>query len=178
MSLTCTAQGGPSKEIQWRLNGMDLENETSSSLEISSIEASSDGGVYTCVVSNEAGTGEDSFTVNVSPVFTLQPVLVVVDILLRISLECIATGFPEPTYQWFKVGGELSANVTGDNTSLLMFNPVYYGDEGDYFCQATSGDSINSSTATLAGKSTQHSLSLSLCHITFLSLYSVPKRYS
>ena len=146
-------------EFQWTLNNENLTNETGPVLDLSDITADSHGGVYTCTVSNEAGSDEDSFTVNVSPIFTQQPVLIVVEVLIQIELECRASGFPEPTYQWFKVGGELSGNVTGDNTSRLRFNPVYYGDEGDYFCQVTSGNiTINSSTATLAGRAIFHLL--------------------
>ena len=162
VSLSCSAEGGPSNEFQWTLNDVNLTNETGSSLELTNITADSNGGVYTCIVSNEAGIDEDSFTVNVSPVITLQPAPVFVDILVIAMLECNASGFPRPTYQWFKVGGELSANVTGENTSQLTFNSVYYGDEGDYFCQVTSGDiTINSSTAALGGK--LYNL-ISVCH--------------
>ena len=172
VSLSCSAEGGPSNEFQWTLNDVNLTNETGSSLELTNITADSNGGVYTCIVSNEAGIDEDSFTVNVSPLITLQPAPVFVDILVIAMLECNASGFPRPTYQWFKVGGELSANVTGENTSQLTFIFVYYGDEGDYFCQVTSGDiTINSSTAALGGRLIQ----LDLCVSLSLSLAVSPR---
>ena len=141
--------------LQWQLNNVNLTNETDNVLNVSDITADIDGGVYTCVVMNAAGADEDSITVNISPVITQQPVDVFTEVDIVLSLECRATGFPIPTYQWFRVDGNtLGGNVTGDMTSLLMFDRVAYGDEGDYFCQVTSGNiTINSSTATLASKS-------------------------
>jgi hypothetical protein len=149
--FNCSAQGGPGNEFQWQLNGVNLTTETSPVLDRPNIMADSDGGVYTCVVGNDAGSDEDSFTVNVSPVITLQPGNISTQVTEVRSLECNATGFPAPTYQWFKVGGDFGETVSGDNTSVLRFNTVNYGDEGDYFCQVTSGNAtINSSVATLA----------------------------
>ena len=151
--LNCSAQGGPSNEYQWTLNDEIIANETGPVLNLVNITGNDDGGVYICTVSNEAGGDEDSFTVNVSPVISLNPASIDLDVLVIGFLECAASGFPEPTYQWFKVGGEISANVTGEDTSLLIFNRTYYGDEGNYFCMVTSGDVIiNSSIATLTRK--------------------------
>ena len=137
--------------FQWLQNDVTLTNETDTFLNITaSVEG---GGVYTCVVSNAAGSGSDSATVNVSPTFTVEPIGFGTEVSVNHMLECNATGFPPPTYQWFKVGGNFSENVTGENTSILSFNPVYYGDEGDYYCQVMSGNStIDSNIATVAGK--------------------------
>ena len=153
ISLFCSAEGGPSNEIQWRLNNETLASEDF--LDLINITGNDDGGVYTCVVSNEAGSDEDMFTVNVSPVITQQPLSEAVPISVSISFVCEASGFPEPTYQWFKLGEELGGeNVTGIDTSNLTFISTNFGDEGYYFCQVTSGDVvINSSLATLSSKS-------------------------
>ena len=154
IEFSCLAQGGPFNEYEWRLNDDIILNQTKPLLSLVNITGSEDGGVYTCIASNEAGGDEESFTVNISPVITLNPAPIDVDVLVIAMLECAASGFPEPTYQWFKVGGEISANVTGEDTSILTFNKTFYGDEGDYFCQATSGNiTVNSSVATLTRKS-------------------------
>ena len=151
--LTCSALGGPANTFQWQLNDANLTIETGAVLNRTDIRAGSDGGVYTCVVSNDAGNDSDNATVNILPVITQQPISVGVEISQIRSLECNATGFPPPTFQWFKLGGNLSGTVSGENTSVLSFNPVQYGDEGDYLCQVTSGNyTINSTSATLAGK--------------------------
>ena len=154
--LTCSALGGPSNTIQWQRNNMILINETESVLNRSDITATVDGGVYSCLVTNDAGSGMDTATVNVSPIITQSPQDIIVSNPQRMEgrdLPCFATGFPEPTYQWFKLGGSLGGNVTGENTSLLFFNPVQFGDEGDYYCQVTSNNiTINSTIAELASK--------------------------
>lgn len=153
--LTCSALGGPSNTFEWQLNYLTLIGETESVLNRSDITATEDGGVYSCVVSNDAGSDMDTATVNISPVITHSPQSFIVSEpqLGRRDLFCFATGFPEPTFQWFKIGGNLSANVSGENTSILIFNPVQYGDEGDYYCQVTSGNiTINSTIAELASK--------------------------
>ena len=151
--LTCSALGGPANTFRWQLNDVNLTNETGAVLNRSDITASSDGGMYTCVVTNEAGNDTDSATVNVLPIITQQPISIGVEVSQYRNLECNATGSPPPTFLWFKLEGNLSETVSGENTSVLSFNPVQYGDEGDYLCQATSGNNaINSTSATLASK--------------------------
>ena len=153
ISLTCSALGGPDNTFQWQLNDVDLNGENDTVVDRYGITADADGGVYTCVVVNAAGNDRDSTTVNVRPVITQQPVNVTAEVESFYILECRATGFPTPTYEWFKVGGNISENVTGEDTSDLEFNSVNYGDEGDYYCQVTSGDIILiSDTATLGGE--------------------------
>ena len=132
---------------------MNLTSETNSILNRSNITASSDGGVYTCVVSNDAGSDMDNATVNIFPIITRNPISFGREVSVNHTFECNATGFLLPTYQWFKLGGNFSDGVSGENTSVLSFNPVQYGDEGDYYCQVTSGNNtINSTIATLAGE--------------------------
>lgn len=149
--LSCSAQGGPSNMIQWQRNDVNLTNETSDVLNITGSEG---GGVYTCVVSNDAGSDMDSFTVNIFPEFTQPLVGYNAEVLTNRTLECNATAFPAPTYQWYKVGGELGDSVSGAETVVLSFDPVQYGDEGDYYCQVTSGNNtITSDNATLTSTS-------------------------
>ena len=60
VSLTCTAQGGPNNMFVWRRQGMIVSN--SSVLELTMITGS-DGGVYECTVTNDAGSGAASTSV-------------------------------------------------------------------------------------------------------------------
>ena len=59
-SLTCNAQGGPNNMFVWRRQGMIVSN--SSVLELTMITGS-DGGVYECTVTNDAGSDMNSATV-------------------------------------------------------------------------------------------------------------------
>ena len=153
MTFNCLAQGGPGNTYQWQWNGMDLVSETSQTLAITLINAT-DGGEYTCVVSNAAGSGSASTLLNVFPEIVLDPTDVSATNGTVHMLMCEAEAFPEPQYQWMRVGGTFGENVVGVNSSLLVFNPVIFGDEGDYYCRATSnGVTVISDNATLTGLS-------------------------
>ena len=55
-------------------------------------------------------------------------------------------------YQWIRVGGVFGANVNGINSDMLVFAPVLFGDEGEYFCTATAnGHTVQSDISTLTG---------------------------
>jgi len=151
VTLNCSAQGGPDNTYQWQQNGTDLDNETMQNLAITQISLA-DGGEYTCVVSNAAGSGSASTLLNVSPEIVLDPTDVNARNGTMHMLMCEAEAFPEPRYQWMHVGGTFGENVVGVNSSLLVFNPVIFGDEGDYYCRATSnGVTVTSDSATLTG---------------------------
>ena len=151
MTLNCSAQGGPDNTYQWQQNGTDLDNETMQNLAITQI-SSADGGEYTCVVSNAAGNDSASTVLNVFPEIVLNPKDANATNGTVRMLVCEAEAFPEPQYQWMRVGGTFGENVVGVNSSLLVFNPVIFGDEGDYYCRATSnGVTVISDNATLAG---------------------------
>lgn len=72
----------------------------------------------------------------------------------KVTLECIAYGYPTPTYEWVRVNKSLpqSSSVTSYNR-LLIIPSVQLEDSGEYRCIArTSGSQITSS-ATLRVRS-------------------------
>ena len=144
--------GGPDNMFQWQKNGEDLSGENQPTLQLTMVDAT-DGGEYTCVVSNAAGNDSTSTTLYIRPYFTVPPMSIESDTGRNATLICEAEAFPEPTIEWFRVDGADFGLVTGRNTGTLMFTPVQFGDEGDYYCTATSNGTIstNSSTATLTG---------------------------
>ena len=152
VTLTCSARGGPDNMFQWQRNGTDLPGEDQTTLQLTDIDAT-DGGVYTCVVSNAAGNSSMSATINIRLYFDMQPMDINAEAGQSHMLTCGAEAFPEPTIQWFRDdGADFGMNVTGMNTSDLMFTPIQFGDEGDYYCTAISnGESTNSTTVTLTG---------------------------
>ena len=153
VTLTCSARGGPDNVFQWQKNGADLPEEDQTTLQLTDIDAT-DGGEYTCVVSNAAGNSSMSTTINIRLYFDMQPMDINTEAGQNHMLTCGAEAFPEPTIQWFRDdGADFGMNVTGMDTSDLMFTPVQFGDEGDYYCTATSNEeSTNSSTVTLTGE--------------------------
>ena len=149
--FNCTAEGGPGNTYQWQRNGTNLDNETMQTLAITQISVN-DGDQYTCIVSNAAGNYSATTSLFVYPEIAINPV----DVLNAINgtirmLACDADAFPEPQYQWMRVGGNFSDNV-GIYSDMLVFAPVLFGDEGEYFCTArANGRTVQSSTSTLTG---------------------------
>ena len=153
VTFTCSALGGPGNMFQWQKDGQDLLSESQSTLTLANVNAM-DGGLYTCVVTNAAGNDNSDITLNIAPYFIVQPNDILTNNSDSQTLTCEAEGFPDPVYQWFRNDNEMvRSNLTAINSSMLLFDPVLFGDEGDYYCTATSnGISVNSTTATLTGE--------------------------
>ena len=70
--FSCTANGGPNNVYQWYRNSQLLSDQTNPNITISSIN-STDGGVYTCNVTNAAGSGVAMATLVVRPYIVVFP---------------------------------------------------------------------------------------------------------
>ena len=149
-TLTCITKGGPANTFKWIFNGVELENEISSNLTLFNVTAT-DGGAYTCEVTNAAGTDAYTTYVFISPMITLHPNSILAQNgTSEVSLTCNATGFPEPSFEWMKEDG---FPCTLSNTTILTIAPVRFGNEGLYYCVATSnGQQVESERATLSSK--------------------------
>ena len=153
IAKNCSAIGGPDIFYQWQVNGTDISSETSATLILTNVNAST-GGEYSCVISNIAGNASASTFVFISPYFTIQPEDRGGSNGSILSLICEAEAFPAPQYQWARLNGVfIREAVLGTNFAIVSFNPLMFGDEGIYFCNATSGDvTIQSNLVTLRGK--------------------------
>ena len=152
VSLQCNSTGGPGNSYQWRVNGSDLGGENSPMLVLNSVSAST-GGEYSCVVRNAAGSNTDNTNVFISPYITSQPLHMVGANGSMTMLTCEAEAFPSPQYQWGRMDGDKIRAELSTTSSTLMFTPLLFGDEGEYFCNATSRNlTTQSQPATLTGK--------------------------
>ena len=143
--LQCITYGGPGNTFEW------IFNENTSNLTLSGV-MTEDGGSYTCNVTNAAGSDTYTTYVFIRPMITLNPTSVNVSVGDNVSFTCDATGFPTPSILWMKEDGDLPVNATGENTTNLNIAQVEFGDEGFYYCVATSNVlMVNSSRATLSG---------------------------
>ena len=125
----------------------DPINQTST-LILNNVTGSS-GGVYSCIVSNPAGRALENLTLSIFPYFVLEPQDGGGEDGENVTLQCVAGGFPEPQYQWFRQN-----LMSVGSTSELEFAPLRFGDEGLYSCEVTSGEhNITSDIVTLWGKS-------------------------
>lgn len=153
--MNCTAQGGPNNTFVWKNDSEIVVGEVSPTFELSPVM----GGVYTCEVSNAAGTGNATTVVFVQLRFDIHPTDIFTVRGMRQVFVCEAEAFPAPTYEWFRTNGDIRGNLTGIETRVLIFDSVEFGDEGDYYCLATSNNfSMSSDVATLTGREIRYPL--------------------
>ena len=151
--LMCTSLGGPDNTYQWQTNDTDILGEIVENLTLANVNAST-GGMYTCVVTNAAGSDSDSTFLFIAPYFITEPVDEETTNGSSVTFQCVAEAFPSPSYQWARTDGQPVREELIMNASSLMFNPVLFGDEGDYYCNVTSRDEVASTTdVTIAGMS-------------------------
>ena len=150
-ALVCTSTGGPNNTYRWLKNEENLHGQDSDTLTLSNVTAST-GGVYTCMVSNIAGSNNVSTFVFIFPYFLTHPRSYKVFVGSAVLLICDAVSFPSPDYLWQRVDGR---NISGDtviNERNLSISSVEYGDEGGYFCTVSArDDSVPSSVAIVTG---------------------------
>ena len=150
VTLMCIALGGPGNTFQWAFNGEEID-ETSSNLTLTNV-TETDGGVYTCTVTNPASNGSDSTEVFIIPM--INPTSVKATIGTAVSFTCSVLGFPEPEIQWMRENDSIPSSASGQNTTTLTIFPVRYEDGGSYYCRVTSTQiSAESEQATLYSES-------------------------
>jgi hypothetical protein len=167
VTFSVTASGTAPLAYQWRKNGVDISNATSSSYSLSNVQPSDAGG-YSAYVSNSWGNATSNtatLTVNFAPSFTTQPQNQTVSVGANASFSVSASGSPTPTYQWQRLpsGGSWSnlsngGSYSGVNTATLTVSSVTTGMNNDQFrCVATNSIStVTSNAATLTiGSGTQ-----------------------
>ena len=147
--LECIVDGGPDNTLRWQFNGLDIAIEPV--LMISNVNAL-DGGEYTCVVSNAAGSDSANTFLYVAPYFITQPMDTPTNYGGTVNLTCEAEAFPSPEYQWQRADGELIMNAIMTNASMLVIEPVVFDNQGDYYCVVSSlNETEVSQTVTITG---------------------------
>jgi hypothetical protein len=147
-ALECVSMGGPNNTYLWQANGKELIGEVLHILMINITHES--GGEYTCFVSNLAGRHSASTFLFVYPYFLSHPGDVQVSLGSMILLTCDAVGFPSPEYLWQRADGRGIRGGVVNNRRTLRISNVEFGDEGEYFCNASgSGVTVQSSNGTI-----------------------------
>ena len=183
-TFTCSVRGGPNNMIAWIrsidsniLNDTVLQTEirqipvdtnavvsivspfifqNGSTLTISSINATQNGGGYICVVVNEAGGAFDSIaTLYVSPEIIAQPQSIQTTFGKTVTLTCLADSFPPPIYTWKKLNTTIEKFeiFPGPDSSMLTFTSINLDDIGVYRCivMTKKNETAISSNATISG---------------------------
>ena len=135
VAFTCTSSGGPDNSYEWLMDNRKIENETSNSLMLLEVN-SSDGGIYTCLVSNPAGNSTSSVTLYIEPYITTVPSEGErVEQGDAVTFYCDAEGFPAPNITWWKV--DMNKITLASENGTLKFSSVTYDDFGTYQCLAS-----------------------------------------
>ncbi|XP_019490993.1 PREDICTED: hemicentin-1 [Hipposideros armiger] len=148
LTLPCALlAGNPIPERRWIKNSAMLVQNPyitvrgDGSLHIERVRLQ-DGGEYTCVASNVAGTMNKTTTVDVHVVPTIQHGQQVLSTIegIPVTLPCKASGIPKPSVTWSKKGELISTSSAkfsaGADGSLYVVSPG--GEEsGEYVCTAT-----------------------------------------
>ena len=134
----------------------DLLLTNTSVLTIDNINATQNGGVYECVVLNDAGFEVVQTTVYVRPVIVEQPQEIRTTNSTNVTLTCRAESFPYPRYQWQKYNTTAqSYQAVPEETGVDLMFTAQYNDFGDYRCMVTTPTInvvIHSDNATVHGK--------------------------
>ncbi|XP_056395554.1 LOW QUALITY PROTEIN: hemicentin-2 [Hyla sarda] len=150
VSFTCECQGSPPPVLTWTKNGSPLMDEERAQvsaggrlLQISRVQASNEG-AYSCVCSNEAGSSQRDYSLEVYalPVITGSshvPRQMTVTRGGHITLECIVSGKPTPSVTWLKDGFPLGTGPDvilknkGHQLTITRAQPPH---SGRYVCVA------------------------------------------
>ncbi|XP_011246353.1 hemicentin-1 isoform X3 [Mus musculus] len=148
LTLPCTLlAGNPIPERRWMKNSaMLVQNpyitvRSDGSLHIERVRLQ-DGGKYTCVASNVAGTNNKTTSVAVHVLPSIQHGQQILSTIegVPVTLPCRASGIPKPSITWSKKGELISTSSAkfsaGADGSLYVVSP---GSEesGEYICTAT-----------------------------------------
>ena len=152
---------------------MDLLGETSDSLTIPNVSIA-DGGDYTCIASNAAGSDNSTSMLLVIPTIITQPVdQRVSNGSTIVTLTCEAESFPDPVYKWGRYNKENTSFSAVRSGPVLKFFPAVFGDEGRYRCVASlprTNRSVTSRPALLEGRQTRLFTMCMRIYITCLSV--------
>ena len=147
--------GHPAPVVTWRKTFGQLPQERvryngSSALQVLHVRKE-DSGIYFCSAVNFlASVEKKALLVVVSlPRFTVKPpARVVVSPGETLTLNCSATGDPQPVISWRKQGGQLPVGRSQQSNGDLVIRGLQVSDTGNYICAATSTGVFGIETVT------------------------------
>ncbi|MDP1578734.1 MAG: MBG domain-containing protein [Candidatus Didemnitutus sp.] len=142
------ASGTPTPSLQWRKDGQNLPDQTSTTLTLTAVQGSASG-TYTLAATNSAGTAISNGAVLVvvtPPTVTIDPQSGVVTVGAGFSFSVTTSGTAPFTYQWRRQGNAIS----GATSNPYTVASATLAHAGDYDVVVTnSAGSAISGVATL-----------------------------
>ena len=140
---------GDNLSYQWHKNGSDISGANNADLQLRNVSPSDEGQYYVTVF-NGFSTSDSTFaTLSVfDPVnISTQPQSQTAFAGVMITFNVVATGYPKPTYQWYKD----NIAIGGETSSSLNINSISFTDIG-FYTVSVSNDSgtVISSPAALS----------------------------
>ena len=154
-TFSASVSGLPAPTLQWLdQTGTPIPGATNSFLTLTNVQFSQNGFVYSLVGSNVVGsvTNSATLTVNIPPVISGQPTNQTVTTGQPASFTVVASGVPNPTYQWYKNNSPVSsaANATATNATFTLATTAPADSGSAYYVQiSNSAGTTNSATVTL-----------------------------
>jgi autotransporter-associated beta strand protein len=144
----------PQPTFQWQTNDVDVAGATSTNLTLNNVQyVVLNGAKISVIASNAAAivTNTATLTVIVTPVITLQPTNITVNVGDPVSLVTEVTGIPTPGLQWY----QNNAGLPGETNSTLTIASAQGSNIGIYKLVATNAaGSATSSSVKLTVVST------------------------
>lgn len=142
---TCNVTGQPPPKVIWKNGTVQLSKSwrvwyNDSLMQILQVRKE-DSGFYICSAKNILGSVEKKTSlVVVSPLYiTVKPPSKFVGILgCNVTLNCSATGDPEPTIIWRKQGGQIPVGRRLHIDGALVLTNLTLNETGNYSCVITS----------------------------------------
>ncbi|XP_031561240.1 protein dachsous-like [Actinia tenebrosa] len=136
--LKCSANGNTVPEYRWMLDGRMLTTPSSNGTYVIERLSQENEGSYSCLASSEAGVIQSSASMLIvyeKPTVILHPKNTSAALGGITTLECKATGDPDPSYQWFKNDVEILAtnDIVPDKPTLVIRKTIIQ-DQAWYRC--------------------------------------------
>uniref|UniRef100_A0A915KF49 Uncharacterized protein n=1 Tax=Romanomermis culicivorax TaxID=13658 RepID=A0A915KF49_ROMCU len=155
--LSCDVSAFPPPQVIWQRNGQRVNTGgryvvQNNNLRISTTR-SVDAGMYVCVATNDAGTAQQAYTLDVliaPKMLTSDAEAIFVPLGETFELKCKVSGHPEPSTTWHKEMQSIKADLhttIAANGSLIVRNAAM-SDAGNYKCVRTNaaGTAVKSYT--------------------------------
>ena len=149
---TCHVTGHPAPVVNWSKSFDQLPQgrveSNNSALTLFDVRRS-DSADYVCTATNMLGkVVQKTLLVVVSlPQFTVKsPAKIVESIGANITLNCSATGDPQPIISWKRQGSQLPVGRSQQIDGTLVIRDVQREDVGNYICVATSAGVFKAET--------------------------------